>query len=85
MILSEKTIGVNVQLDSVVLTIPYFSDSEQDDEGVTTYELDSVYGNADATMKLSIFRNNYFLRDFDPDSNFEQRQKLLFRWFNIRR
>ena len=75
LVLNEYTTGTNIKLDSVVLRIPYFSASETDDEGITTYSLDSVYGNADATMRLSVYRNNFFLRDFDPDSNFEESQK----------
>ncbi len=73
--------GVNIQMDSVVLTIPYFSgiDPEEstDENGNTNYLLDSVYGNNEAPLKLSIFRNNYFLRDFDPDSDFEDNQKYF--------
>lgn len=66
--------GENVVLDSVVLTIPYFSTvGEADVDGNPTYELDSIFGNA--PMKLSGYRNNYYLRDFDPDSDFEEAQK----------
>jgi len=71
--------GVNIQLDSVVLTIPYFSEvnaeEPTDADGYTNYILDSVYGNVEAPMKLSIFKNNYFLRDFDPNSDFQENQK----------
>jgi hypothetical protein len=71
--------GVNIQLDSVVLTIPYFSEvnaeEPTDEDGNTNYVLDSVYGNIEAPMKLSIFQNNYFLRDFDPNTDFQESQK----------
>lgn len=71
--------GVNIKMDSVVLTIPYFSkinpEESTNENGGTNYLLDSVYGSSDAPMKLSIFRNNYFLRDFDPNSDFEDSQK----------
>ncbi|MBT8393403.1 MAG: DUF4270 domain-containing protein [Bacteroidia bacterium] len=71
--------GVNIKLDSVVLAIPYFStidpDEPTNEAGGNNYVLDSIYGNRGAAMKLSIFQNNYFLRDFDPDSNFEDNQK----------
>ena len=66
--------GENAVLDSVILTIPYFSrgveTSEEDD---ITYEIDSVYG--DAPIKISIYRNNFFLRSFDPYGEFDDTQK----------
>ncbi|WP_161596096.1 DUF4270 domain-containing protein [Patiriisocius marinus] len=61
------------ELDSVVLYIPYFSELTTDDEGVGTYELDSVYGNS--PINIEIFESGYFLRDFDPSSGFEETQK----------
>ncbi|MBT8303711.1 MAG: DUF4270 domain-containing protein [Bacteroidia bacterium] len=65
--------GDSVVLDSVVLTIPYFSTNEgNDDSGNIMYELDSIFG--DSPMNLYGFRNNYFLRDFDPESGFEETQ-----------
>ena len=72
----EPTFGENVVLDSVVLTIPYFSTTtETDDEGNVIYEIDSIFGNT--PIKLSVFKNNYFLRDFDPDSEFNDSQKYF--------
>ncbi len=67
--------GDNIVLDSVVLTIPYFSTTAgTNDEGtITFYELDSVYGSS--PIKLSVFQNNYFLRSFDPNSEFQNFQK----------
>lgn len=83
--LSNRTTGVNINLDSVVVSIPYYShinsDDPLDDNGYTNYILDSIYGNVDelgnslATMKLSIFRNNYFLRDYDPETDFVEAQR----------
>ncbi|HKJ48083.1 MAG TPA: DUF4270 domain-containing protein, partial [Christiangramia sp.] len=70
----DPEFGENVQLDSVVMTIPYFSTEIQntvDDE--ILYELDSIYGNE--SFKLSVYETSYFLNDFDPDAGFEQRQK----------
>ena len=60
------------QLDSVVLYIPYFSEQITDELGESSYELDSIYGNT--PMDISIFESNYFLRDFDPNSGFEDVQ-----------
>lgn len=66
--------GEEPTLDSVVLTLPYYSTQlEADDEGNAVYRLDSVYGNA--PFRLSIEQSNYFLNDFDPDENFENRQR----------
>ena len=66
--------GDNVVLDSVVLTIPYFSRGvETSDEDDITYELDSVYGGS--PIKLSLYRNNFFLRSFDPYGEFDDIQK----------
>ena len=70
----DPNFGENVEMDSVVLTIPYFSTSlEVNEDGETLYELDSVFGTA--PIKLSIYENNYFLRDFDPNSNIDTPQK----------
>jgi len=60
------------QLDSVVLYIPYFSEQITDELGESSYELDSIYG--DTPMNISMFESNYFLRDFDPNSGFEDEQ-----------
>ena len=70
----EREFGENLVMDSVVLTIPYFSRSVSlTEEGETLYELDSVFG--ETPIKLSIFENNYFIRDFDPSSISNDRQK----------
>ena len=70
----NPSFGENVVLDSVVLTIPYFSTSiETNEDGDSTYELDSVFGTS--PIKLSIYENNYFLRDFDPNSEIGTPQK----------
>jgi len=72
----NPTFGENVVLDSVVLSVPYFSRLiETDDDGNSTYELDSIFGNT--PIKLSIYKNNYFLRNFDPDSEFNDPQKYF--------
>lgn len=57
--------GENVVLDSVILSIPYFATATNiTEEGDIEYELDSVFGSA--PIKLSLFENNYFLRDINP-------------------
>ncbi len=66
--------GTEPSLDSVVLTLPYFNTQiELNDLGNPVYRLDSVYGNM--PFKLKISRSNFFLNDFNPEDNFETRQK----------
>ncbi len=67
---SNPRLGDNPVLTSVVLSLPYFSravnsETNENNEIVTTYELDSIYGTD--PVKLSIYRSNYFLRDFDGE------------------
>ncbi len=68
--------GKEPKITSVRLNIPYFSTATgpANDEGIIPYELDSIFGNKDIPLKLSIYQNNYLLRDLDPNSNFEDRQ-----------
>lgn len=63
----------NAVITKVVLSIPYYSTKTvTNDDGTSEYELDSIYGNT--PIKLRLFRSNYFLNDFDPNSGFEDRQ-----------
>ena len=69
----DHDFGDNVVLDSVVLTIPYYSRGiDTSEEGDITYEIDSVYGNS--PVKISVYKNNFFLRTFDPFSDFNSSQ-----------
>ena len=68
--------GDNIVLDSVVLTIPYYSRGiDTSEEGDITYEIDSVYG--DSPIKISVYRNNFFFRTFDPFSDFDTSQSYF--------
>ncbi|WP_282134672.1 DUF4270 domain-containing protein [Seonamhaeicola maritimus] len=63
--------GKNPVIDSVILNIPYYSKAISIDEttGNTQYSIsDSLYGNKDANIRLSIYENGYFLRDINPDN-----------------
>ncbi len=72
----DPSFGENTVLDSVVLTIPYFSTAtEISDEGVPTFRIDSLFG--DSPIKVSLFENNYFLRDFNPSGD-EVNQRQLY-------
>lgn len=64
----DPDFGAFPELDSVVLTIPYYSTAiSQDEEGIQ-YTLDSVYVNS--SVKLEFYRSNYFLRSQDPENNY---------------
>jgi hypothetical protein len=68
------------KIKSVVLTIPYFYDKTNiiktdATTGAKTYALDSIYGDVNAKMKLSVYRSGYFMRDLDPAEQFLKPQK----------
>ncbi len=68
--------GENAIVDSVILSIPYYNKvaaDSPDENGNTVYSIsDSLYG--DKPIKLSVNQSNYFLRTFDPDSEFDAPQ-----------
>lgn len=72
----NPSFGGNPVIDSVILSIPYYSKvsaDSPDSNGNTLYSIsDSLYGSS--PIKLSIYQNNYFLRSFDPNSNFNDVQ-----------
>ena len=73
----NPTFGDNAVLDSVVFRLPYFSEltetvTDDDGEVTNTFEVDSIYGSG--TVNLSLYRSEYFLRDFDLEEGSEQRQ-----------
>lgn len=73
---TSPTFGNEPVVDSVVLTLPYFSTRIEDDAaGNEVYRLDSVFGNS--PIKLSISRSGFYLNDFDPEANFENRQRYF--------
>ncbi len=58
-------------LDSVVIYLPFFSESETVDD-VTTYTLDSIFGSE--PINIQMFESNYFLSQNDPNTSFEDPQ-----------
>ncbi|MBU2950611.1 DUF4270 domain-containing protein [Tamlana agarivorans] len=59
----------NPVVDSVVLNIPYYNTVvSYDEDNNPEYRLDSLFGDNDTPIKLTIYRSNYFLRDFDPNN-----------------
>ena len=65
------SLGQEIVLDSVMLYIPYFNDNSTE-ENITTYTLDSVFGSE--PINISLYESNYYLRDLDPNSNFQDPQ-----------
>lgn len=70
----DPDFGDNPVIDSVILKIPYYSTQtgDLDDNDNATYSIDSLYGSSN--IKLSIYQNNYFLRDFNPNSGLTENQ-----------
>ena len=74
----NPTIGKNPVIESVVLTIPYFSTLlSTDTEGNHVYELDSIYGPSNAKINLSIYESGYYMRDLDPIGGFQNTQSYF--------
>jgi hypothetical protein len=72
----NPTIGKNPVIESVVLTIPYFSTLKSTDaNGDRTFELDSIYGPDNGKINLSVYESGYYMRDLDPDGAFQEQQK----------
>lgn len=63
---ANPTVGKNAEVDSIVVTLPYYSTAIGVNEtGGTEYRLDSVYGSS--KMNIRGYRSNYFLSDNDPN------------------
>jgi Domain of unknown function (DUF4270) len=72
------TIPENETVTKAYLNIPFFSTLEDTDEdGNRTFEIDSVYGNFNATFNLKVEELTFYLRDLDPETNFENGQKYF--------
>ncbi|MFD2099914.1 DUF4270 family protein [Flagellimonas iocasae] len=42
-----------------------------------TFDLDSIYGNRAESFEIKVSRSTYYLRDLDPNTNFEERQRYF--------
>jgi hypothetical protein len=74
----SPAIGNNPEIESVVLTVPYFTDVTKtvtNTDGSHVYELDSIYGGSPAEIKLSVYESGYFMRDLDPAGGFQEAQR----------
>ncbi|MET3028386.1 DUF4270 domain-containing protein [Flavobacterium sp. UW10123] len=57
------TIGLSPVIDSVKIEIPYFSHViSTDKDGNSTYELDSIYGDKNGKLKLSVYESGIQMR-----------------------
>ncbi|SDD61033.1 protein of unknown function [Pricia antarctica] len=45
------------------------------DQFARTIDVDSIYGNRDMPFQLNLQRSTYFLRDLDPNTNFQEAQE----------
>lgn len=75
---NNPTIGTNIEMDNVVLYVPFFSTETSSGSGV--YTLDSIYGATQSElsskkMRLNIYENGYVINSFDPTDNFQSSQK----------
>ncbi len=61
-----------IAIDSVVLSVPYFSRKVSVTNSVGTYELDSIQGTS--PINLKVFESGYFLTDLDPSTDFQESQ-----------
>ena len=50
------------------------TDTENPNPEKKWYAIDSLFGNSEATFDVEVTKLNYFLRQLDPDNNFEQQQ-----------
>ena len=69
------TIGADPVIESVVLTVPYFSHVKTaNTDGSSIYELDSIHGAVDGKLKLSVYESGFQMRSsyFDSGSQFAQ-------------
>lgn len=72
----DPTIGEEAVIDSVYLMVPYFSTLKTTNtDGSHVYELDSIYGESKAKIKLSVYESGYFMRDLDPIGGFQESQR----------
>jgi hypothetical protein len=70
-------IGEEAVIDSVYLSVPYFSTKTTNSDGTYTYALDSIYGADKAKIKLGVYESGYFMRDLDPIGGFQESQKYF--------
>ncbi|MBC7439751.1 MAG: DUF4270 family protein, partial [Flavobacterium sp.] len=64
---------LNPTIESVILTIPYFSKKTSTDaSGTGIYTLDSIYG--DKPVNLKVYESGYQIQDYDASTNAQEAQ-----------
>jgi len=76
---AQPKFGTNVQVENVILYVPYFSSVETNNaDGSKVYSLQSIYGaNKESKMKLSVYENGYYLNSYNPNDNFQTQQRFF--------
>ncbi|MFI2741402.1 DUF4270 domain-containing protein [Zhouia sp. PK063] len=80
---SDLTIPEDETVTKVYLNIPYYSTladtttTTENDDVARTYKIDSVYGNLNAQFHINVKELTYYLRDLDPNANFEEKQQYF--------
>lgn len=73
---ANPTIGTSIVMESVILTVPYFSTVlSNNSDGTKTYELDSLYGGTAASIDLKVYRSGYFLGNIGYEGGTQVAQK----------
>lgn len=73
--------GVSDNQERIIGSDPYNPDEDGTGDNFTPnvypnrFDLDSIYGDRNQTFDIVVSRSNYFLRDLDPNSNFQQAQE----------
>jgi len=71
------SIGESPVIESVVLSVPYFSHATASNtDGSTTYALDSIYGPSEGRLKLSVYESGVQMRASYFDNNNNQFAQL---------
>lgn len=65
----------NQVLDSVVLTIPYFSTKISGNDKTVKYRLDSIRGKG--PINLKVYESGFVLNNLDPSDNFQSQQRYF--------
>ncbi len=72
----NPNIGTNIQMESVTLSVPYFSHVVTNNaDGTKIYELDSILGSNQAKIDLKVYRSGYFLGDIAHEGETQVVQK----------
>ncbi len=76
----NPTIGSKPVIDNVILEVPYFTDATKlvsKPDGSHVYTLDSIYGDSNAKIKLSVYESGCFMRNLDPIGGLQTQQKYF--------